>query len=235
MSWPLWDGGAVSLGEEEVHLWRLWLDAPADGLRHLLSVDERQRADRFAFERDRERWTAARAGLRRILAAYLGVEPRLLQFEAGPFGKPHLVPDCGLRFNLSHSGNVALVAVARGRDLGVDVERIGPEAELEQIAPMVLSAGELAEWTGLPREDRVQGFFNAWSRKEAFIKAVGEGVSFGLQRFDVTLAPGAPARLLRVEGGSAADWTLHAVEAAPGYAASVCVKGRGWALVPFGL
>lgn len=230
MSWPVWDGGALSLGEDEVHLWRLWLDAPADGLRHLLSADERQRADRFAHLRDRERWTVARAGLRRILAAYLRVGPRLLRFEIGPYGKPHLAPDSGLCFNLSHSGAVALVAVARGRDLGVDVERIAPETDLEQIAPLVFSAGELAEWTGLPQEQRRQGFFDAWSRKEAFIKAVGQGVSFGLQRFDVTLAPGAPARLLRVEGGTAADWSLHAVEVAPGYAATLCVKGGGWEL-----
>ncbi|HLO02370.1 MAG TPA: hypothetical protein VK191_04590, partial [Symbiobacteriaceae bacterium] len=93
MNWPVWDGGAVSLGDDEVHLWRLWLYGPAAGLRQLLSEDERDRADRFAFERDRESWTLARTGLRRILAAYLGVEPQALRFETGPFGKPHLAPD----------------------------------------------------------------------------------------------------------------------------------------------
>ena len=174
----------------------------------------------------------AHATLRHILAGYLGVAPADLVFVTSGHGKPSLTPSA-LRFNLSHSHGIGLCAVTLGREVGVDVEGIRPLDDLEDLAERVFSARERAALHSLAGTERVSGFFTAWARKEAFIKALGEGLSHPLDRFDVTLTPGAPARVERVDGDAlaAARWSLFPVTIDPGYAAAVAVEARGLTLV----
>jgi 4'-phosphopantetheinyl transferase len=227
-------GPAAVIAEGEVHLWRIALDRQdAHDLRRVLAPDELARADRFVFERDRRRFVVARAALRYTLADYLGVSPEAVGFEYGAHGKPALAaswPD--VRFNLSHSDELALCAVTRGREIGVDVEHTHPLQDLEGLAERVFSRRERARLSALRGGDKLTGFFNAWTRKEAFIKALGEGLSHPLDRFDVSLAPRAPARLERIDGDAAraARWSLAAAEVDAGYTAAVVVDGGGFTL-----
>ena len=214
----------------EVHVWRIGLDAGCDH-RHwaMLSPDEVTRASRFRFERDRIRFVVAHAALRQILANYLGATPAQLTFVYGQHGKPALDYPWsrhGVRFNLSHSHGLGLCAVTRAYEIGVDVERIRPLDNLEDLARRVFSARELDALRRIPESGRVVGFFNAWTRKEAFIKALGEGFSHPLRGFDVSLEPDLPARLERVDGDPAlaARWTLAAVEVDGDHAAAVVVE-----------
>lgn len=234
--------GTLTLSHEEVHVWRASLEQPpgvAARLRLTLSEDERERAARFHFERDRVRFVIARAALRDILGRYLDLPPGNLHFAYGPYGKPLLspefVPDSaggGVDFNISHSHTLALVAVARGRALGVDIERVRADAAERQIAERFFSAQEVAALCALPDAQQPRAFFDCWTRKEAYIKARGEGLSFPLEEFDVSLQPDAPAALLCVRGdaGEAGRWSLRALDVEPGYAAALAVEGRGWLL-----
>ncbi|HEX8557463.1 MAG TPA: 4'-phosphopantetheinyl transferase superfamily protein [Pyrinomonadaceae bacterium] len=219
----------------EVHVWRVTpLTRPADevaALRALLSEDEAARADRFRFERHRGHFIVARAALRRILGRYLGSPGRLLRFGYNEYGKPSLAHPT-LRFNLSHAGEVALLAVTSGREVGVDVEAIRDDVEGEKLAEHFFSPGEVETLMSLPEAARARAFFDCWTRKEAFIKALGSGLSHPLDAFDVSLAPGEPAALLRTRADSreAARWTLRELEPGEGYAAAVAVEGGGWEL-----
>jgi 4'-phosphopantetheinyl transferase len=214
----------------DVHVWRIDLDATVPEAGIILSPDEQTRAARFVYAHHRRRFVAARVALRRVLADYLAQPPEALAFSYSPQGKP-LLPGTGLHFNLSHSGPMALLAVARRR-VGVDVEQIDPSRALPSIAMRFFSAREVAAFLSLPPEARVEGFFNAWTRKEAYIKAVGLGLSLGLDRFSVSLAPGeAPALLeTRHEGDDARRWSMVALDAAPGYAAALLAEGHDWTL-----
>jgi 4'-phosphopantetheinyl transferase len=228
------DPVAGALGEDEVHVWRIALDCGGgDSLRSRLSSDELARAARFHFERDRTRFSVARAALREILAHYLGTGPAEIAFVYGDHGKPALAPYGDLHFNLSHSHDLALCAVTRGREVGVDVERIRELDDLEGIATATFSQRERETLAQLAGPERLAGFFNAWTRKEAFVKALGEGLSHPLDRFDVSLAPTARPRLERIDGDStrAARWSLAAVVIDAAHAAAVVVEGRGLTLV----
>lgn len=223
--------GRSSLADT-VHICLLHLDADTAGEAAwgTLTPDEKLRAERFHFKHDRERWVAARAGLRTVLGGYIGRPPRALRFGYGPRGKPALIGEPGeldLRFNLSHSETRALIALAAGRELGVDVEAIRADRDVDAIAARVFSSLELAMLAALPPELRIHGFYNAWTRKEAYIKARGEGLWLELQSFDVTLAPKVPARLLntRPDPQEAARWTLYDVDAGEGFAAAVAIEG----------
>jgi 4'-phosphopantetheinyl transferase len=234
--------GALTLSHGEVHVWRASLDQPpgvAARLRLTLSEDERDRAARFHFERDRVRFVIARAALRAVLGRYLDVRPGDPRFSYGAHGKPSLSPEfvarpagVGLEFNVSHSHTLALVAVARGRALGVDIERLRADAAERRIAERFFSAREFAALCALPDEQQPRAFFDCWTRKEAYIKARGEGLSFPLEEFDVSLDPDAPATLLRVRGDvrEAGRWSLRALDVEPGYAATLAVEGSGWRL-----
>jgi 4'-phosphopantetheinyl transferase len=216
----------------EVHVVTLDLDqdgADEERFAALLSADERARSQRFRFARDRRRFIVGRGTLRLILGRYLGAQPARLSFRYGPHGKPALEGDSALRFNLSHSQGLALYALAMEHEVGVDMERIQPLPDLEDIARSCFAEGEIAALWALPEAQRLHAFFACWTRKEAFIKAIGDGLSFPLDRFDVSLVPGAPARLLRVEGdpGEASRWTLAALHPAPGYAAALAVRMQG--------
>lgn len=159
-------------GVDEIYLWRTALAAVPDRP-ETLSSDERERADRFHFERDRIAFRAGRAWLRAVLAGYLGVPPAAIRFGYGPHGKPHLADRPDLRFNLAHSGGWAALAVATGREVGIDVEAIRPIAE--RVERVVFTPAEIAALNRLPAEERRLGFYNAWTRKEAYLKALGSG------------------------------------------------------------
>ena len=224
------NGWFVSVEPHEIVVFRL--DVGAEAVRAsaaLLSVPERQRASRFVFERDRHRFIVARARLRELLAGRLGVRPDAVELVYGAQGKPALAP-CfagpGLRFNVSHSDDLAVYAFSRGREIGVDVEAVREMRDADDIAARFFSRRENEAYRALDPRDRPQGFFNCWTRKEAFIKAIGDGLYHPLDRFDVSLAPGEPAKILRVEGKPGGDcgWCLDSFSPAPGFVAAVVTE-----------
>ena len=230
---PAWRSppAGLALGPIDVHVWRLPLAQPPEHLAVLartLSPDERDRAKRFYFDRDRNAFTAARGALRTLAGHYAAHPPEELVFGYQAKGKPYLTtPPGDLRFNVSHSGDFALLAFTRGRELGVDVERRRPMDDLRLVAKGAFSPQEYATFCGLPPHEHTVAFFACWSRKEAFIKTTGEGVS-QLGDFDVNLRPGEPARLLRVEGVLPAryPWSIHDLPAIPDHAASLVVESH---------
>jgi 4'-phosphopantetheinyl transferase len=224
---PDFSAGPETLGNE-IHIWTARLDREAQVLHDLeaaLSPDERARAERFHFARDRQRFVAARGLLRSLLGKYLCQAPAGLEFSYEPYGKPSLSganAASGLSFNLAHSAELAVYAISRHRNLGVDVERIKPESAGEDIARRFFSAREVNDLQTLPPESRIQAFFNCWTRKEAYLKATGMGLQTPLDSFSVTLLPGEPAQFL---GEAEARWHLAAFRPAEGYAAAVVYDG----------
>jgi 4'-phosphopantetheinyl transferase len=224
----------IALERNAIHIWRAALDQPQqrlDELRQMLTEDELQRAARFAFAHDRARFTAGRGVLRVILGRYLGVRPEQLCFDYGAAGKPTLAREFAgkdLRFNLSHSHGLALYALTPGRALGVDVERIRADVDVEQVAQVAFAPAEAAELLALPVTQRQQAFFACWTRKEAYVKARGEGLSLPGDQFQVSLAPGAPPKLLRThwDAPEASRWSLYDLEAGQEYAAALAVEGH---------
>jgi 4'-phosphopantetheinyl transferase len=195
----------------------------------LLSNEERERAARFAFEPDRRRYIVTRALLRQLLAARLGVPPEAVELAAGARGKPALAGQSAasaLRFNVSHCQDVAVYAFASGREVGIDVEAVRELPDADDVAARWFSPREYAAYRALAPEERPLGFFQCWTRKEAFIKALGDGLYHPLDRFDVTLAPGEPARILRVEDvpGDRCRWRLEGFSPVPGFVAAVVAE-----------
>lgn len=198
----------------------------------LLSDDERQRAERLIVPEARRRYVVARAMLRRLLAGWLEMPPQLLRFGYGAHGKPVLEHPAGsdLRFNLSHSANLALFAIARGREVGVDLERVRELPNAEALAARYFAPEEQAVWKALPAAERLSGFFAIWTRKEALLKAQGSGIAGGLGRFAVGLEAG-PAPLLRDDTPSAAlGWRVLGLEPAPGYLGALSAPGEWQAI-----
>jgi 4'-phosphopantetheinyl transferase len=234
-SWQVLREG-VSLLDDEVHVWRARLARPPSevtGFWGTLAPDEKERAARFYFDKDREHFIAARGILRAILSHYLTASPEEIRFSYGPYGKPFLVGHEGdIRFNLSHSNGVGLFAVTRGRELGIDLEHMRAEMAEEQIAEHFFSPREVTGLRALPGALKVEGFFNCWTRKEAYIKATGEGLSLPLDEFDVSLAPGEPARLLqsRINVQEASRWFMVELAIEADFKAALVVEGRGWQL-----
>jgi len=195
----------------------------------LLSVDEQLRARRFVFDRDRSRYIVARARLRHLLAARLGTRPQSVELVYGAHGKPALAPWCAdkdLRFNVSHSDSLTIYAFAQRREIGIDVEAVRSTRDADDIAAYFFSPHEQHTYQGLAPRDRPLGFFQCWTRKEAFIKARGDGLSYPLDRFDVSFAPGDPAAILRVEDvpGDRCGWRLASWSPAPGFVAAVVME-----------
>lgn len=221
------------LAEREIHVWSFDLDvAPADAreVEAWLSPDERTRAAAFHFARDRAHFIAARGKLRLFLGTYLGGSPAALRFAAGPQGKPRLAGGfeaSDLRFNLSHSHGHALLAVARGAEVGVDLEQIRPEVDAAGIVASHFSPAERAAWQALPETRRQLAFFHGWVRKEAYVKARGEGLSREPARYTVELDPDALGRLLADEITLEAPtiWQVEKLYAPAGYAAAVAYQG----------
>jgi 4'-phosphopantetheinyl transferase len=225
--------GPVPLGADEVHVWRASLRPSASALARLeadLSPEERARADRFRFPELRTAFVAGRGVQREILSRYTGTAPRALAYRESAHGKPALSTGTDLRFNVSNAGDFALYAVTLRREIGVDLERLKPMPDGLDIARRFFSAPENEVFAALAEEARDLAFFHCWTRKEAYIKAVGEGLSMPLDRFDVAFAPGEPARILRTRGDEeeAARWTMCELHPGPGYVGALVVEGDGW-------
>jgi len=218
-------------------VWRARQDVSPERLavyEGLLAEDERERAERFHFERDRHEYIAGRGMLRVLIGRYLAQPPETLKFSYSKYDKPFL-PDTGMEFNLAHSGGLALFAFSLDDPVGVDVEMEREVRDAWQIAARFFSPAERAILSSLPEEEMMPAFFRCWSRKEAFIKAVGEGLSYPLDAFDVSLAPGDTPGLLRIHGSEeeARAWMLTPLELPPGYHGALVVKSRNKTLQPF--
>lgn len=227
---------SANLGESDIHVWRTRLDVPRERLGQLeraLIPGERERITRLRFEVDRRRATAGRGLLRHILAGYVERPAAEVSFTYGPAGKPEVsaaVYGGPLHFNSTHSGDVLLVAVGRVPSLGIDVERIRPVAHFEKVSRRAFSEEERRRIDALRPEERNEAFITCWTRKEACVKAIGEGVWSAFGRFEVSVEPGKPAELLTVDGqpAAAADWNLYHLEPAGGYVGALAACGGGW-------
>lgn len=224
-----WLAGSTSpaIAEDEVHAWKVDLAAPVTDV-CMLSREEVERAARFHFERDRQHFKAARFALRSILGRYLNLPPESLEFGQTEYGKPFLInPEAaGVLFNLSHSGEVAVIAVAREREVGVDVEFMRADFATDEVAEHFFSVAEIYTLSGLESHLRTQAFFNCWTRKEAYVKARGEGLSMPLDVFDVSLAPGVSAAMLgnRVDESEPSRWIFQDLQIASGYAGALVIE-----------
>jgi 4'-phosphopantetheinyl transferase len=225
----------MTLPEQEVHVWRDSLSRPpaeVARLRDLLAPEERLRADRYRFERHRSRYTVGRATLRLLLSSYLDVAPGELELSYGEFDKPYLAG--GPSFNLSHSGTVVLYAFAAAGELGIDVELDDPTFSHERVAERFFSPSEVSALRALPPAAQPRAFLTCWTRKEAFIKARGDGLSLALDSFDVTLSPDVPAAVVRTAWCSeeAGQWSMEDLsDSQAGYVAAVAMRGKGWHVV----
>jgi 4'-phosphopantetheinyl transferase len=219
--------GQSGLDSHEVHLWIVRLESSEDNFARSLawlSAEETARADRFRFDRHRRAYVLGRAALRVLLGDYLGMDAGTVRFVYGPQGKPALSDGaCPLRFNASNSGNLAGYAFTTGCEIGIDVEQYRPIRDLEHIAHRFFSPEETAELLELPASEKDAAFFNCWTRKEAYIKAMGGGLSIPLDSFRVTLRPGAAARMVTLGGSAEAarGWTLHDFTPAQQYAGAI--------------
>jgi 4'-phosphopantetheinyl transferase len=235
---PSWNAPPTQLllSRQDVHIWRAVLDLPSKSVQELevsLSIYERMKAEHFRFERDRSRFIAARGILRLILASYLSVEPGAIRFCYEKDGKPRLqnaFGKAGIQFNLSHSEGLALYVLTRGHEVGVDVEYMREISEMGQIVEQFFSVRERAFFGGLPTSEKQETFFNWWTRKEAFMKATGEGLSYPLGRFDAIMAEGKSVESLGTLGGAKEGprWSMWDVRPAEEFAGTVVVEGGGW-------
>lgn len=238
-NWPPGPGNP-QLATGDVHVWQAGLDVPPERLARygrLLAEEERERAAHFHFERDRNHYIAGRGMLRVLLGRYLNQSPDKVSISYSEYDKPFL-PNSELRFNLAHSGDLVLFAFCLHDDVGVDVEMERELSDALAIARRFFSPGERDTLQSLPEVQRIPAFFRCWSRKEAFIKAVGEGLSYPLADFDVTLAPGEAARLLSIRGSAAeaGKWSLLSLVLPQSYYGAVAVKRtavrlREWSFV----
>ena len=233
-----------ALSATDIHIWGLLVDLPQDRIVQLaqrLSGEEIKKSTCYRFERDRKRYIARQAFLRIILGYYLDCETRHINFSYGPYGKPRVQDDIsstGIHFNLSHSNGLALFAVTRDVEIGIDLEMIKPLSDLEGIVTNFFSPSEIAEFYKVTANERLFAFYNCWTRKEAFIKAIGKGLTYDLSEFDVSLAPDKPARILSISGNTeqAACWSLAELNPASDFVAAIAYKGQerkmvclGWA------
>ena len=197
-------------------------------LRFLL--DELQRADRFRVGDLRNHYVAARGMMRDVLGRYLGTSPQSLAFTYAAHGKPSLAApwhETGLQFNLAHSHGAAILAVARGESVGVDIEQIRPMPNAGALMERFFAKEEINEWKSLPDEQRLEAFFRGWTRKEAYLKAIGSGLSFPLDRFCISLDPSRPPQVLSIDGDpdEAARWWLASFDPAAGFVAALAMRG----------
>lgn len=219
----------LRLSPGEIHVWSVRLDPPAERVEALgrsLSPDEWERANRFRFDKHRRQYVVGRGVLRSLLATYQGTRPELVRFTYGPRGKPFLASQEDLFFNLSNSDEMALVGFVLGREIGVDIEYLKPMPDCEQISERFFSESEREVLRRMPAEVKEETFFNCWTRKEAYLKAVGEGLAAPLDSFDVTLAPGEPPRMLTLKGdaASASRWLFEHLRPAPDYIGAIALE-----------
>jgi 4'-phosphopantetheinyl transferase len=223
------------LGKDDIHIWHACLDTSIAEFRILsvvLSPDEKQRAERFHFEIDRRRFIICRGILRSILGSYMGIEPDRLHFCYGEKGKPEISDQpsqAPIRFNASHSHGIAVFAFARCREIGIDVEMVRDIPDMVQIAKRFFSAGEFNGLSSLPESKRKEAFFNCWTRKEAFIKAIGDGLTMPLDSFEVSLVPGEPAELLKihVDREESPRWCIQDIGLDPPHISAFAIEDDG--------
>jgi 4'-phosphopantetheinyl transferase len=223
---------ALELGRADVHVWAASLAADATHWRECLSQAELDRAAAFHFELHRRRFIVGRGLLRLILSRYLAAKPQELEFAYGPQGKPELAGSLaanGLRFNLAHSEDLAIVAVTRLGAIGVDLERIAPLEEVDELVARFFSIRENTRFQQLAAEQKAPAFFNLWTRKEAWLKATGEGIAHSLNLVEVSFLPGEPAQLLNIPEPlrQGLRWSLHDLAPASQFAAALAVAGEG--------
>jgi 4'-phosphopantetheinyl transferase len=214
---------------EDVELIFCKLVASPDSQKYLyslLSPDERTRAAGFRFDKHRTSFIIARSLLRILLGNVTDAQPAAIAFRYGPEGKPVLDGAPHVHFNVSHSDDLVLYGLRRNHEIGVDIERIRDIDDLEAIAKQFFCPAECRELLTVSKQDRTKAFFDCWTRKEAFIKFLGTGLSFPLLRFQVTLTPGDPARLVHVDGQWPGSWFLQDVAPSDGYAAAVASEVR---------
>lgn len=212
------------LAPTAVHLHRLRLTQKFAPFYNLLAPDERIRAARFQLADDRRRYAVARGALRMLIGRYENIPPQQIQFAHNDFGKPLLLHETDLQFNVSHSQDLALLAFSRGRLIGVDVEFKRPLADAEDMAAHYFSPGEYDQFRQLGKAQQQAAFFSCWTRKEAFIKAIGEGLSHPLHTFAVTFVPGEVARFLWIAGQEIGAWKLRDVKPHPDCVAAIAVN-----------
>lgn len=225
---------ASSLAEGEVHIWKAHLIQPPEvyqQCRELLCDEELERAGRFYFDKDRNQYVVSHGMMRQVLGRYLGIAPTAVRYRTVKNGKPDLGDDSGpgpLQFNMSHSGELALLAITRNQIVGVDVELHRPDFAGEDIAERFFSTAESTRLFTLPAEQRVEAFFKCWTRKEAYIKAIGDGLSIPLSTFQVAFVPGEPAGLLHVEEHpeEVERWRIYNLEPGEGYSGAIMVEGQ---------
>ncbi len=213
-----------------VHVWRTYLDISSVKQEYywsLLSSDEQARASRFIFAKDRVHFIAARGVLRILLGQYLGKEPAQLVFKYEEKSKPFLPNDLNLQFNISHAGGIALFGFVLDDSIGIDIEWINPKVDIEQVAQHFFAPNEITRLMALAPQQRLPAFFNCWTRKEAFIKAKGDGLSFPLNQFEVSLSPDTPAALLATHWDikEREDWSLLNLSLAEGFRAALAIRG----------
>lgn len=199
-----------------IHLWSIDLDA--EGRPEMLSRDEQARAERFHFDIHRKRYITGRSALRSLLARYIAGP---ISFTYTPAGKPTL-PGAGISFNLAHSGQFAIAGVTRETALGVDIEVPRAFPDLDQLAEFSFSAGEAARWRNLAENQKLAGFYRCWTRKEAYLKATGEGIATRLKTFEVAFEDGEPPRILK---GAEGAWTLLDISEEPVHFAAIAYAG----------
>jgi 4'-phosphopantetheinyl transferase len=226
------------LNDDEVHVWQVRLDVHLPEIanwRSVLSADEQARAERYRFARDRHRYIVRRLVLRKLLAGYLEAAPEKIQFAYGPAGKPFLAKqfeNAQLSFSLSQSDEFAVYAFTRSRSIGVDIERIRPDIIDEFVAERFFSPAEAASLRALPRSLQPRAFFASWTQKEACVKARGDGIASALDRFEVSVSPDGPFKLIKVAGDSrqAAKWSLHRLSPRADFVAALAIEAEGGAL-----
>lgn len=219
-------------------MWMCWLDLPGEVLANFSSTlnrDESERAQRFRFDRDRHRFIVSRGVLRMLLGRYLNCDPDQIDITYSLNGKPEVggdLADRALQFNVAHSGGLALLAFTNGRLIGVDIEKHRPLPDAGELADRFFSAKEYMLWSSLSPDYQLEAFFRYWTCKEAFIKALGTGLSYPLDQFDVELGPKQQARLVTIAGDEnlAKQWSVRELNPAPGYSAAI-VAQNDWNLL----
>lgn len=230
--------GPFHLDAHEAHSWCVGLDVPIETFAVLyatLAADEQRRSERFRFERDRQLFVVAHGVLRDLLGRYLGTQPDQLRFVHNPFGKPELSPEVGgrLRFSLSHSGNLALIAVAADAAIGIDLEFIPTQGAYAEIARAFFSPAEVDELNAQPSHLYARAFLSCWTKKEAYVKACGGGLAIPLTSFSipVTTDPAHPPLDFQDasdDSGPGRRWSLHTLQPAPRYIGALAIEGTGW-------
>jgi 4'-phosphopantetheinyl transferase len=214
---------------EEIQLIFSTLSASRDSekyLHELLSTDEQKRAACFKYAKHRTSFIVARGLLRIVLGNYMNAEPAAIDFRYGPYGKPEVKGASPVHFSVSHSEQMVLFGLRLDREIGVDIERIRPIEDMEDIARRFFSPAECRDLLAIPKQHRTKAFYDCWTRKEAFIKFLGTGLSFPLDRFQVTLGPGDPVRLIHVDGQPSKAWFLQDIAPSDSHSAAVASEGR---------